>query len=124
MIASTLDDREALDRARAAGTLPALRADDAQGQQALAACMAKGQTRDECLPVIAAGLDSRGFFCSGVLHITQTSRTCGPVVLDSDRKVAILAAEAAATAAANASSPLPLIAGGLAAVALAWWILR
>ncbi len=125
MIASTLDDREALDRARAAGTLPALRADDVIGQQALAACIAKGQTREECLPVVAAGLDSRGFFCSGVLHITQTSRTCGPVVLESDRKVAILASEAAATAAKNAATPVPLIVGGALAAALAaWWCLR
>lgn len=125
MISSTLSDREALDAARAAGTLPTLRADDVIGQQALAACIANGQSRADCLPEINAGLDSRGFYCSGVLHITETARTCGPVVLDSDRKVAILAREAAATAAANARTSTPLIVGGVLAAALAaWWYFR
>jgi hypothetical protein len=121
VIASTLDDREALDRARAAGTLPTLRADDKNGQEALRLCMSKGENRAECLAVIDAGLDDRGLYCSGgVLRISQTARTCIPFVKESARKVAIQAAEAKAAGSSSATPVVALLAVGL----VAWLVLR
>jgi hypothetical protein len=122
MIGSTLDTREALDRARAAGAGLHLRNDDAPGHAALAACVATGEPRAECLAEVESAIDSRGFYCgSGVLHITLTGRTCGVAVEPTARKLAILEAEAAAHA---GPSPLLLAAGGAAVLLIGWLLLK